>query len=1148
MILGLSRSRKRLLLVYTRHKFRPSSSFADKNLSNDRYNELGIQMIPKSLHEKLFPDVASSDSRLRQPEYKKQVQLAKEYLETINVSKFDNMTVTKPELLDFKLPKLLGKNIEEHFYILGLSQSQKPCNLARRLVGAPIPPMPKRWSRAPGWTRYDPYTGECLAVPAPDQEIMVFDVENVATESQFPALATAVSEKYWFSWVSPQLFTESTPFRELISIGDVSKPHVVIGHNVGYDRARVKEEYLFEGTANQWIDTLSLHSAVGGLSSQQRTFWMKYKKVIREVEEECGDQETLLQDANVKKWLEVSSMSSLADIVELYCNEKLSKSDRDVFFKGTRRDVQERFDQLMFYCANDVAYTLKAFKKLFPKFLRKCPHPASFSGMLQMGKGYLTTTSSWVDYIDRCDSIYRKNSETIEKHLLQLADRALKMLDNKLYEKDPWLSRLDWSCPAVRYTSAKYKKDGSYAKNGEPRLVARQGPLKGYPQWYRELYDSKSQRVKVTQRSRVTPYLLKLAWRGFPLYHTKSMGWTYVVPRSQKPPDELAKPLAFSTDPRDPNFDDVAAADRNSFYYKVPHKDGEDANCGDPLGKSYMTSFTDGLLRSEYPEAQQIVALNIESSYWMSSRQRVRDQFVVWQEVGRELGIPSFPNSKMGVILPQSKVMGTITRRAVEPTWMTASNAKKDRLGSELKSQVLAPPGYVILGADVDSQELWISSLLGDGQFQLHGGTPFGWMNLQGSKSEGTDLHSNTANIIGISRDNAKVFNYSRIYGAGGKHAVQLLLQFKPSLSNAEAQERATKLYKQTKGQKLKGRLNGYPSGFWFGGTESHMFNQLEKIAMSQDPRTPVLSCGIPEGLTPQNAGNEFLTSRINWVVQSSGVDYLHLLLVSMQYLIEKFDIDAQYLISIHDEIRFRVKKEDADRAALALQVANLWTRAIFSQRCCVPDLPVSIAFFSAVDIDFCLRKEVDMDCLTPSNKVALAPGRRMSIFQSIEVMKGTLGSSDCYRNEPEGVKRALEYLENFNFNLPKAVMAQPEENHLKWLRLQCARDENQILSMATNEASTNRGQLNEMRQRAVKRELYSNSVQVPKRSSGSFPRAGPSRQAVDSAPSRDPNFNPLRHWSNGASSKPPHTNVQSISSFQGKFHARKVPALRPKT
>ena len=65
---------------------------------------------------------------------------------------------------------------------------------------------------------------------------------------------------------------------------------------------------------------------------------------------------------------------------------------------------------------------------------------------------------------------------------------------------------------------------------------------------------------------------------------------------------------------------------------------------------------------------------------------------------------------------------GTVTRRAVEPTWLTASNAKETRVGSELKVMIRAPDDYHFVGADVDSQELWIASVLGDMHFAgMHG-------------------------------------------------------------------------------------------------------------------------------------------------------------------------------------------------------------------------------------------------------------------------------------------------------------------------------------------------------------------------------------------------------------------------------------------
>ena len=56
-------------------------------------------------------------------------------------------------------------------------------------------------------------------------------------------------------------------------------------------------------------------------------------------------------------------------------------------------------------------------------------------------------------------------------------------------------------------------------------------------------------------------------------------------------------------------------------------------------------------------------------------------------------------------------------------------------------------------------------------------------------------------------------------------------------------------------------------------------------------------------------------------VVQSSSVDYL----------IKRYGIQALYLISVYDELRYLVEEKDQYRAALALQIANLWTRAMFA-------------------------------------------------------------------------------------------------------------------------------------------------------------------------------------------------------------------------
>lgn len=566
--------------------------------------------------------------------------------------------------------------------------------------------------------------------------------------------------------------------------------------------------------------------------------------------------------------------------------------------------------------------------------------------------------------------------------IMALGDQALQATTIER-QADPWLSQLDWTLvsPEEKSTSKK------------PKLP--KPPPVIWPKWYWDATAPKKGlppgTLQVTVRTRVAPLLLRLSWSGHPLVYSREHGWTFRVPASSNF-QTRTNPVKFY-DPADSVLSEAVLSGGYNFY-KLPHKDGEDANVANPLGKTFIKYVQDGTLRSPGNEAKEALDLNSLCSYWISARDRIRNQLVVWQNPDRSLGLTKPPSGreKYGIILPQVIPMGTVTRRAIEKTWLTASNAKKNRVGSELKAMVRAPEGYAIVGADVDSEELWISSCMGDAQFGLHGASAIGWMTLEGTKSAGTDLHSKTASILGISRDQAKVFNYSRIYGAGMRHAVLLLLQSNPSMRAEEAQKLAENLYASTKGKNTH-RTDLFDRKFWYGGTESFLFNKLEEIALSERPQTPALGCGVTYALSkeylPQGFGTDYLPSRINWVVQSSGVDYLHLLIVSMRHLTEKYDIGARYLLSVHDELRYLVVEEDKYRAALALQIANLWTRSMFAFKLGMDDLPQGVAFFSAVDVDRVLRKEVDMPCVTPSQPMPIPSGESLDILKVLEKTGG---------------------------------------------------------------------------------------------------------------------------------------------------------------
>jgi DNA polymerase gamma 1 len=55
---------------------------------------------------------------------------------------------------------------------------------------------------------------------------------------------------------------------------------------------------------------------------------------------------------------------------------------------------------------------------------------------------------------------------------------------------------------------------------------------------------------------------------------------------------------------------------------------------------------------------------------------------------------------------------------------------------------VCAPPGYTVVGAKMDSEDVDSGWGMRSNQFGMHNATASGWMALEGTKSAGTDLRS----------------------------------------------------------------------------------------------------------------------------------------------------------------------------------------------------------------------------------------------------------------------------------------------------------------------------------------------------------------------------------------------------------------------
>ncbi|XP_055546373.1 DNA polymerase subunit gamma-1, mitochondrial [Wyeomyia smithii] len=1062
-----------------------------------RLNEMNIQLLSQRLYEQIFPNI-SSKANINET----QIDQLRQDLTRHGIP-FANPAII-PEV-SFQLPKLKGANIEEHFYNVADEQSRPYRELLQSLVTTKDIPQPAKWSSSPGWTCYDQDRGP-LAVPYPAETALVFDVEVCVSAGAAPVMATALSPTRWYSWTSHNLANPQATFaeghryqlNELIPMESETNddpsdekfqlPKVVVGHNVSYDRARIREQYWLQSTGMRFIDTMSLHVCVSGVTSYQRAMLKSSKELP-------------LEDLG---WSSQSSLNNLADVFELYCGEKLDKEKRNIFLEGTLADVEQDFQSLMSYCAGDVKATLKILQQLFPLFAERFPHPATLAGMLEIGNAYLPVNSNWKRYIQESDLTY-EDLDIEAKHLLaQRADAACRLMHDQQYRQDLWLWDQDWSVQELKLKAAPKRvtkkmkvnaevvghqqvtkavvvdDDGEvdqlaakfeYLYRTKDRLPVRRPLLPGYPAWYRSLCSKPTEPdwspgpTNISTGMQIAPKLLRLCWEGYPLHYVRGQGWGFLVPHKYRredddqtgmiPLEELARecpvleinPEASAQESFEALtglWQDVEANISRKDYYrklkkdrtgsvykgtgiwcnldledccyflKLPHKDGPSHRVGNPLAKDFLNKFSDNVLAGDGKTAERVVDISRMLSYWRNNRDRITGQLVVWLDKNKLPQLLHEEEMDFGAIIPQVVVCGTLTRRAMEPTWMTASNAQRERIGSELRAMVQAPKGFKIVGADVDSQELWIASVLGDGYAAgIHGATPLGWMTLSGTKADKTDMHSVTAKAVGISRDHAKVINYARIYGAGQNFAERLLQQFNPTFSEAEARSKASKMFALTKGRKfyyLKRKFReefinkGY-TGYealkmakisnksvielfepprWEGGTESAMFNRLEHIAGSETPVTPFLGGRLSRALEPQEGTEErFLPTRINWVVQSGAVDFLHLMLVSMRWLMGP---RVRFCLSFHDEVRYLVEDRFAHRAALAMHATNLLTRAFCVSRIGFHDLPQSVAFFSTVEVDTVLRKEAQQDCKTPSNPHGLAVGYGIPHGTSLDI------------------------------------------------------------------------------------------------------------------------------------------------------------------
>lgn len=899
------------------------------------HSPLGYSILSPSMAKAAFGEEAVNQYK---PDSKKIPSIIEE-MERFGVT----FPIKNPDIFeklpDFKIPQLVGNNISEHFTNISESILSDKVKLLKDFadIQVPSPPEASDLVYKSGWVRYR-WTDAGWDISTAtnglkDIPIAIFDCETFVKGTEFghPILATAVSSDSYWVWMHESFVDSSVHYTpQFVPLGTTNS--LLIAHNCGFDRQRTQEAYYFHHDpfnptkpfGNLWFDTVSAHVNVSGLAAEQR-FWFTDSK-------KSGS----FMSKIAPKWVDKGSMNNLVDAYNFHVQpmekvEKETKETRNLFVVAeSMSDFDPDKDRLVTYALQDVKLTFDLYSVVVLKYLQSNPSLTTLYGHFAQTSSILPVTPEWNQWVNNCEKIWEESIDRQSELLSELAQQLLEDWKNDELdtESDPWLSQLDWT--------ANY----ALKKDGKPKSI-----WYGIPDWYRKVSrnDKETKTIilePITTKMNISHILLRLKWNGKPMVFFKEKGWTY--------------------------WDD-----EKSEYLRLPHPKGEGNNVGGVLSNDYLDDFESGTLSSDLPQAQELIQLAIRVSYWTSVRSRVKSQ------------LPSSANDQeISVIVPQTIPHNTATNRAGEHLWLTVPDPKPNKIGTEVKTRVQIKSPWVFISSDYDGQESVIASVFADSYHKIPGSTQFSYSILAGSKDDGTDIHSMTAKTINISRSIAKNCNYGMQYGAGVATLATTIRKGNKSMSVEDAEFLAKKLISAKKGRKASRTSNTL-----IGGSDSHAYNEMSRIANTLIPKNPLSGTKMSTAFRPQVVGKDFFTMRNNWVIQSTGSAMLHAFLTGMEYLTRRYNVQARFCMSVHDSILYVCREKDADLVSALYQVAHLWSWTWLRYNYGICEMPHANAWFSSIEIDHIFRKSATASTVTVSQPLQEPHGRAHTITSLVPIL-----------------------------------------------------------------------------------------------------------------------------------------------------------------
>ena len=451
------------------------------------------------------------------------------------------------------------------------------------------------------------------------------------------------------------------------------------------------------------------------------------------------------------------------------------------------------------------------------------------------------------------------------------------------------------------------------------------------PKWYHELTKG------VTVNKRVVPFILKMRWMGEPLKYSDKDGW-------------------------------------HTASERIPHPEDSKKRLTHIFAKANKASLTNGQFSAALDDLQAVIDAVNSIVIWKSMRKRVKALKV---ELMRDtpIGSPQIP-----MMVPNILPHGTISGRQASKDIHVFSHPKPHSIGTGFLTNIQALPGYHEVYIDFDSQELKLVAYAGCEALGFVGSTPLSVIVEVGQAHNKTDFHSMNMKLMQCdNRTLVKNCGYAWCYMVGHETQTKTILKANPAMGEASARQLELTGRAGFVGVKAGGRFSG--------GTASDSFNILTQRANAK-PLTTLFG-GVK--LTKALSGNpDYLTTRFNAVIQATGAVMLDHILVGTTYMVKRYNINARYMMSRHDEWVFHTKDEDIMKMAWAMQTVHkaVWAKLMYEL--CLDTLSLNCAYASSVAVSKNYMKNPNSATITPDQPTGVAEGRSILKEEIIEYLRAS--------------------------------------------------------------------------------------------------------------------------------------------------------------